>query len=89
MESILIISKNELADTLNMVLDAREKQRAKKAEMKSFSINQVAIKLGRAHATIRGYIDKGLLSVTKDGRILETEIESLLRSGEKRICQKR
>ncbi len=33
MESILIISKNELADTLNMVLDDREKQRAKEADI--------------------------------------------------------
>ncbi len=83
MESILVISKNELADTLNMVLDAREKQRAKKAEMKSFSINQVANKLGRAHATIKKYIDKGLLKTTKDGRIPESEIEKLI-SPEKR-----
>ena len=79
METILITSKHELADTLNMVLDAREKQRAKIAEMKSFSINQVAKKLGRAHATIKKYIDQGLLITTKDGRIPEPEIEKLLR----------
>jgi len=78
MESILVISKNELANTLNLVLDAREKQRAKKAEMTSFSINQVAKRLGRAHATIKKYIDQGLLKTTKDGRIPESEIEKLL-----------
>ena len=78
METILITSKHELTDTLNMVLDAREKQCAKKTEMKSFSINQVAKRLGRAHATIKKYINHGLLMTTKDGRIPESEIEKLL-----------
>ncbi len=80
METILITSKSELAATLNAVLDEREKRLRKKENLKSLTIHQVAKRLGRAHATIKKYVDQGLLKTTKDGRVPEVELIRFLES---------
>ena len=80
METILITSKNELAATINAVLDEREKRLKRKENLKSLTIHQVAKRLGRAHATIKKYVDQGLLKTTKDGRVPEVELIRFLES---------
>lgn len=80
METVLITSKTELAATLHAVLDERERQRRQKANLKSFSINQAAKRLKRSHATIKKYVEQGLLATTKDGRIPEVELIKFLES---------
>jgi len=80
MEAIFQLTKNELTAALNQVLDERELQRVKKENLKSLTIHQVAKRLGRAHATIKKYVDSELLKTTKDGRIPEVELEKFLES---------
>lgn len=80
MDTILITSKAELAKTINQVMDEREQKKEKKENLKSLTIHQVAKRLGRAHATIKKYVDAGLLKTTRDGRIPEVELERFLES---------
>ncbi len=78
MEAILITSKTELAQTLREVLAERENALEKKARTKSLTIHQVSKILGRANATIKKYVETGVLKTTLDGRIPETELERFL-----------
>lgn len=78
MEPIYQLTKNDLVNTLHQVLDEREKLAAKQKNLKSYSVHQTANKLGRAHATIRKYINLGMIKTTADGRVLETELESFI-----------
>jgi len=78
MEAILITSKKELAETLREVLDEKEREHLMKAKTQSFTVNQIAKKLGRAHTTIKRFVESGKLKATLDGRILETELERFL-----------
>ncbi len=80
METIYQLSKKDLISTLHQVLDEREIEQRKKNNLKSLSVLQVSKKLGRAHATIRKYIDLGIIKATPDGRVLETELERYLNS---------
>lgn len=74
MQTVLITTQKELADTLRGVLQEMEAERKENSNLKSFSIHQVAKKLGRAHATIKKYVESGILKTTKDGRIPEVEL---------------
>ena len=78
METILITSKKELAQTMREVLDEKERENLLKTKTQSFTINQVAKNLGRAHTTIKRFVEAGILKTTLDGRIPETEIERFL-----------
>lgn len=78
METILITSKKELAQTLREVLEEKEHENLMKSKTRSFTINQVAKNLGRAHTTIKRFVETGILKTTLDGRIPETELERFL-----------
>jgi len=79
METVLLVTtKKELFETLNEVLDNREKQNADKANPKSLTINQVALRLGRSHITIQRLIKQGAIKTTQGNRILEVELERFL-----------
>jgi|JFJP01.1.fsa_nt_gi ParB-like chromosome segregation protein Spo0J len=78
METILITSKTELAQTLREVLAEREVAREKATRTKSLTIHQVAKRLGRADSTIKKFVVNGTLKTTIDGRIPEVELERFL-----------
>lgn len=78
MAEIVLTTKSELAATIHQVLDQREAARKEKENLHSLTINQVAKRLGRANATIKKYVERGVFSLTKDGRIPEKEIEKFL-----------
>lgn len=80
METILITSKRELAETLHQVLNEREATREQKTRTKSLTIHQVAKRLGRADVTIKKFVLAGVLKTTLDGRIPELELERFLNS---------
>ena len=75
-----IIAKSDLADAVFIALRKFELEKEKKLNLKSLSVHQVAKKLGRADATIKKYVEQGLISTTKDGRIPEIELERFLDS---------
>lgn len=51
---------------------------------KTYTVNQIAKRLGVSHATITKRIGEGVLETTKDGRISEEQIEAYLKQGFKR-----
>ncbi len=78
MGEIVLTTKSELAGIIHQVLNEREAADQKKANLKSLTIYQVAKRLGRAHSTVKKYVETGLLKSTLDGRIPETELERFL-----------
>jgi ribosomal protein S20 len=74
----------------NLTEEARLKSIVKKAlkefteEQKSeqgvklYNVNQIARRLGKAHATIKKLIAKGLIKTTKDGLISEQALNEYL-----------
>jgi response regulator of citrate/malate metabolism len=81
METILITSKKELAQTIREVLDEKERENSMRSKTQSFTINQIAKKLGRAHTTIKRFVEAGVLKTTLDGRIPETELQRFINTG--------
>ncbi len=55
-----------------------EKEKAANSPDKLFTINQVAKRLGRSHATISKLVKNGLIHSTKDGLIPESAINDYL-----------
>jgi excisionase family DNA binding protein len=51
---------------------------------KTYTVNQIAKRLGVSHATITKRIREELIHTTTDGRITEAEVENYLRNGVKR-----
>jgi len=78
MGNVILTTNDDLAAIVHRVLDEREAAREKKNRTKSQTIHQVAKILGRADATIKKYVETGILKTTIDGRILETELERFL-----------
>ncbi len=72
MESLVITTKKDLEDALNEMLNRRD---AQTKNFESHTINKVAKRTGRAHTTIKRFVESGLLKTTSDGRILETEVK--------------
>ena len=71
--------REELKAIINETLDERERLLALQKPMKLYSINQVALRLGRHHSTIKKLVKTGRLLSTNDGRIPETAIEDYLK----------
>jgi response regulator of citrate/malate metabolism len=80
MEPIILITKDELTETIKKVIMEADLERQAKENEKSFSLSQTAKRLNRSHTTIRRYLERGLLKATPDNRILESEIQNLLTS---------
>ncbi len=75
---ITMITKEELKELLRDTLQEHEERKKKSEIPRLYTINQVAKKLGKAHATIKKYVERGLLRTTKTGEIPEDAIEELL-----------
>jgi excisionase family DNA binding protein len=71
-------SIHEIRDVMLSVLDEFFK---KLNRDKTYTVNQIAKRLGVSHATITKRIREGLIQTTTDGRIAEEEVENYLRKG--------
>ena len=78
MSEIVVTSKSDLREYIRSVILEIEAQKAAKETPKLYSINQVAKKLGKAHATISKMVATGLIKATKDNLIPETSINEYL-----------
>ncbi|NVO21695.1 MAG: helix-turn-helix domain-containing protein [Bacteroidetes bacterium] len=83
-EIISIFSKEEFQEMFLQTLQEFERKKLMKGQKnKSYSINQVAKRLGRSHGTITSLIKKGTLKATADKRITEYALEEYLNSNTK------
>ena len=84
MEKLVVISKDELIQTIDMtvkrVLSEFERKRKASEPEKTYTINQVAKKLGMSHATVKKRIDEELIKIAKDGRIPGSSIKEYLQN---------
>nr|NQU93507.1 hypothetical protein [Bacteroidota bacterium] len=75
---VILTTQNELAEIViigaQKALAEYEAEKAHKSNCRRLTINQVAKRLHRAHTTIKKYVDRGLITVTADGRVLESEL---------------
>ncbi len=78
MADIILTTKQELEQTIINVLIKFDNEKAKKRPTKLYTINQIAKKLGKAHATIKKLVTNGIIKSTKDGLITETAINEYL-----------
>jgi hypothetical protein len=78
MEKIFIAEETQLRNLLNSVLDEREQVKSKIVGDKLYNVNQIAKRLGKAHATIKKLIAKGIIKTTIDGLISEAAINEYL-----------
>lgn len=64
---LIIISKGDLKQAFNEWHREIEAEKASlKSEEMSYSINQVSIRLGRSHATVKKMVINGILRATAD-----------------------
>lgn len=75
---IILTTKSELKSLLIQVLIEYDKEKALSIPEKVFTINHVAKMLGKAHATIKKLVNKGIIKSTKDGLIPESAINDYL-----------
>ena len=78
MSDIILTTKQELAQTIKSVLVEFDNEKTAKLGEKLYTINQIAKKLGKAHATIKKLVTNGYLKTTKDGLIPESAINEYL-----------
>jgi IS30 family transposase len=80
MNTIIITNPDELQSIVKNALLEYDRDRIKETSVKLFTINQVAKKLGKAHATIKKLARSGLIKSTKDGLITEQAINDYLQN---------
>jgi excisionase family DNA binding protein len=73
------MDKESRQEIKEVVVSALEEFFKKLNRDKTFTVNQIAKRLGVSHATITKRIREGLIVTTIDGRISEDEIEKYLR----------
>lgn len=78
MSEIILTTKTELAETMEQVLRKYDKEKANKQPTKTYTVNQVAKALGKAHATIKRLIRAGVIKTTQDGLIPEWALNEYL-----------
>lgn len=78
MSDIILTTAHELSQTLRNVLIEFDKEKTSKLPGKVYTINQVAKKLGKAHSTIKKYVEQGIIKGTTNGLITESAINEYL-----------
>ena len=79
MQNLILADRNDLKAALKDALQEHQKDLEKRTEAdKLYTINAVARKLGKAHATIKKLVANGLLKSTKDGLIPLSSINEYL-----------
>ncbi len=70
---------NEIKNAVKMAILEIEAEKEKKKEFeKLYSINEVRLRLGKAHNTIKKLVKAGYIKTTKDGLISEAAINEYL-----------
>ena len=77
------MDKESMQEIKAVVVSALEEFFKKLNRDKTYTVNQIAKRLGVSHATITKRIREGVIRTTSDGRIAEEEIENYLRKGKK------
>ncbi|RLD44052.1 MAG: hypothetical protein DRJ05_01125 [Bacteroidetes bacterium] len=78
MNRIILTTPSELRNEIKSVFLELEKEKSKYESAKLYTINQVAKQLGKAHATIKKFVEAGLIETTKSGLITEDAINDYL-----------
>lgn len=84
MTNVVVIPREELETTIKATVRAAlvdyDKEKAANSADVLYTINQVAKRLKKAHATIRKYTEKGLIKTTRSGLISEQSINEFLQN---------
>ncbi len=75
---IILTTKNELQSIVKGAIKEHEKEISDKIAPKLYTINQIAKKLGKAHATIKKMVTLGSIKTTNSGLITEKAINEYL-----------
>ena len=78
MNEIVLVTKGDLRKEIRSVLIEHENEIKARISPKLYSKNQVAKKLGLAHATVSKYVKSGVIKSTKSGLITEEAINDFL-----------
>jgi len=78
MGNIVITTEENLMSVIRNVLEAFESEKKAQRPQKLYTINQVAKMLGKAHGTIKKYVQLGIIKSTKNGLITEDAINVYL-----------
>jgi len=79
MQNIIITTEENLSAIIRNVLVSFENEKKTRLPKKLLTINQVAKRLGKAHATIKKYVQQGIIKSTKNGLIPEDAVNEYLR----------
>ncbi|HAF30553.1 MAG TPA: hypothetical protein DCG75_16035 [Bacteroidales bacterium] len=84
MQKLVLLTEEELKDavssSIKLALYEFEKNRKEKEPEKTYTINQVAKKLGMSFSTAKKRIEEGYIKAAKDGRIPQSSITNYLRN---------
>jgi len=82
MENLMIVDEYALETKLEQIvkksMNEYENEKRSKEGDRTYSVNQVARRLGKAHATVKKLIEQGHLPTTKSGLITERAINEYL-----------
>ena len=78
MDKIILTTKEELHQEIKSVFLEIEKEKKASLPPKVYSINQVAKRLGLAHATVKKLVMNEVIKTTKSGLITENEVNNYL-----------
>lgn len=78
MANILITEPTELKSLIKLALLEYDQEKNRDKGETLWTINQVAKRLGKAHATIKKLVRTGYIKTTKDGLISEAAINEYL-----------
>ena len=82
MTNIIVIPEEKLESTIKNVVRAslveHDKEKAANSADVLYTVNQVAKRLKRAHATVKKYVAQGLIKTTKSGLISERALNEYL-----------
>lgn len=78
MGKIVTYEPDELKSLIKSALNEFENEKSEQGQIALYTVNQVAKKIHRAHATIKKLIKQGYLKTTKDGLIPEASINEYL-----------
>lgn len=78
MSEIILTTKQDLVKAIKSVLVEHDNEKALQGPEKLYTINQVAKMLGKAHATIKKFVDAGIIRSTSNGLIPENAVNEFL-----------
>ena len=80
MTNLIILTVEEFEERIERVLEKHENNKKKLRSEKLFTINQVAKRTCKSHATIKKYVNAGIIKANQVGLISETAINDFLKT---------